>query len=799
MAILNNSNAISTTGAYNLTNSLRFRASASAFLSRTPGTAGNRRTWTWSGWIKRGSITANSPLFTVSQDSANFTVVRFGPGTTDKLEIYTIRSSVDYSEETVALFRDPSAWYHVVFSVDTTQATASNRIRIYVNGVQQITTQFYGQIPQNEDTFVNTANAHNICRNTDTTTQHFDGYLDEVNFIDGQALTPSSFGSFNTTTGVWQPERYTGTYGTNGFYLNFTDIALTSGSNTGLGRDFSGNGNFWNTNNISVTAGTTYDAMSDVPTLTSATAANYATWNPVVPYVAGIALSNGNLNIAYSSGSGATGVLGTIGIASGKWYWEYTFTASNPNFYLGWRTPDGVIYFGVGCSTGNVLTETSSGSFSGSTVTVANGDVIGVAFDYAAGACYYYKNNTLFFTLTGFTTSNSTLFPIRNIWSSGGGASSGATNFGQRPFAYTPPSGYLGLNTFNLPDSTIVKGNVYMDATLYTGTGSSQTIVNAGGFRPDFVWIKCRSVSNNNSLFDSTRGATAQLFSNLTNAEAVGSDGFTSFNSNGFSLDNSGSGGNVNVSGRTYVGWQWNANNGTTSTNTNGSTTSTVQANTTAGFSIVTYTGTGSAATVGHGLGVAPRMIIIKRRNGAVNWPVFNINIGNQFFLQLNTTDNATNQNVVPGGNWWNNTNPTSSVFSIGTIGDNNASGGTFVAYCWAEIAGFSKFGSYVGNFSADGPFVYTGFRPEFILGKDTTVAGQEWFIYDTARNTFNVANRFLSPTFAQAETASTGVGIDILSNGFKIRMADNRENRSGSTYIYMAFAENPFKNANAR
>jgi hypothetical protein len=784
--MLSASKTAAPSGGYNLNNSLRIRGiDASAYLNRTPAGAGNRRTWTYSAWIKRGNITPAAGGQSLFYAGSSTTTPRGGivfgnAGTDNKLSfngmLYNTTTQV-LGLETSAEFRDPSAWYHIVVVLDTTQATSSNRAKIYVNG-SQVTAFGTATYPSlNQELQYNDAILH--------ATRHpsgdyeYDGYLAEVNFIDGQALTPSSFGSTNATTGVWQPAKYTGTYGTNGFYLPFSDIATTSGSNAGLGKDFSGNANYWTTNNISVTAGTTYDAMIDVPTNTSATVANYAVLNPVIPYVAGIALSNGNLNVAYSSGSGSVGVLGTIGISSGKWYWEYTFTATNPNFYLGWRTPDGVIYFGVGCSTGNVLTETSSGSFSGSTVTVANGDVIGIAFDYAAGACYYYKNNTLFFTLTGFTTSSSTLFPIRGIWSSGGGASSGAVNFGQRPFAYTPPSGYLRLNTFNLPDSTIPQGNKYMDATTYTGNNASRSITNTGSFKPDFVWIKDRSRLCSNDLVDSVRGVNKALISDATTSEYTGSF-ISSFDSTGFSLPANTTSDNfyTNISGDSFVAWQWQAGQGSTSSNTSGSITTTTSVNTTAGFSVFTFTGTGASASVGHGLGVAPKFMVFKRRNSTSNWNVLTNAAGsNQYgFLDLTTA-------FAAAGETW-----TSTVINIG---GNFVNGGTYVCYAWAEIAGFSAFGSFTANNSSNGNFIYLGFRPRWIMTKQTSGSGGAWFILDTARNTFNVMNNILD---ANTNGAERNDNIwDATANGMKLRIA-----LSGD-FIYAAFAENPFKNALAR
>jgi hypothetical protein len=354
-----------------------------------------------------------------------------------------------------------------------------------------------------------------------------------------------------------------------------------------------------------------------------------------------------------------------------------------------------------------------------------------------------------------------------------------------------------------LPTSTIVKGNTVMDATLWTGNSSTQSIVNAAPFKPDFVWIKNRTGANNHALFDSVRGATLRLYSDSTIAEQTEATTLTAFNSNGFSVSSSGA---VNASANNYVGWQWQAGQGSSSSNTNGSITSTVSVNASAGFSVVTYTGTGGAsATVGHGLGVTPSLIIVKERSSNVSgwnaWTVYHSSIGATGNLVLNTTA-ATNTAIYA----WNNTAPTSSVFTIAYsagAGVNYTS--NYVAYCWTPIAGYSAFGSYTGNGSADGPFVYLGFRPKFVMIKVTSAA-QPWIIIDTARNTYNVAGDYLMADSSSAENAlspiSTATALDILSNGFKLRnnaSSSGYTNASSATYIYMAFAENPFKNALAR
>jgi hypothetical protein len=774
---------------YNLTRSVRTRASASANLSRTFGAAPTVRTkQTLSVWFKRGTLSTEQVLMAGYDGvSAGGTRLVLLSGNTVEFHFAASTSLI-----TTQVFRDPSAWYHIVLSIDTTQATASNRVKLYVNG-SQITAFGTANYPsQNALSQFTLNNGNNKIASQDNNANYFDGYLAEVNFIDGQALTPSSFGSTNALTGVWQPARYTGTYGTNGFYLPFTDnSALTTSSNVGLGRDYSGNGNYWTTNNISITAGVTYDSMTDVPTLTSATAANFAVLNPLDN--GGLTITNGNLNASRGSGGSWVAAKSTVGVASGKWYWEFTSTvnqsaggpnqaigiskASSPtNTYLG-SDANSWSYFQ---NNGNKWTNNTSSAYGSGW---ASGDVIGVALDVDNGTLTFYKNNVSQGTaFTGLTSG----FYFPSVSMENGSA--GAINFGQRPFAYTPPTGFVALNTFNLPTSTIVKGNTVMDATTYSGTGSTQSIVNAAGFKPDFVWLKSRSAATNNVVYDSVRGFTKQLIIALgVPAETTESNGLTAFNSNGFSV---GSLSTINTNAATYVGWQWQAGQGSSSSNTNGTITSTVSVNASAGFSVATYTGTGvNGATVGHGLGVAPSLIFAKARSTAGNsWQVYHSSLGNTGTLFLEKTDSVSNSS-----NWWNNTSPTSSVFSLGTSGFVNANTTTYVAYCWTPIAGYSAFGSLIGNGSSDGVFVYTGFRPKFVMMKSTSTGN--WVMIDTARNPYNVAQAYLAANSSGAEATGSPV-IDTLSNGFKIRTTWTDINPSGTSVIYAAFSEVPFKNS---
>ena len=340
--------------------------------------------------------------------------------------------------------------------------------------------------------------------------------------------------------------------------------------------------------------------------------------------------------------------------------------------------------------------------------------------------------------------------------------------------------------------TTIDDPSAYFQTALWTGNNTTQAITNDGNsdLQPDLVWLKMRSSEANQShrWTDSTRGVTKSLESDDNDTELTEASGLTAFNSDGFTL---GGAGGYNGSGRTYVGWQWKANGGTTSSNTDGSVTSTVQANTTAGFSIVTYTATGSGdITVGHGLGAVPKVIIGKVRNQTYSWRVYHESIGNANTLILNLT------NASSATNAWGDTNPTSSVFTAGRGADDNmnfGSGDTIVAYCFAEKQGYSKFGSYTGNGNADGAFVYTGFKPAFLILKNTADIA-DWTVWDTTRYPTNPQNIQLYPNLNNPEdTHSASTIIDFLSNGFKLRGTNNKVNGSSDSIIYMAFAEHPF------
>ena len=788
-------------GGYQISRSLRFNSADTTYLGRTPSTAGNRQIFTWSGWVKRSALTLANTLFGARNVGSNPYADFYFSNT----NVFTCDFGPDASRVTggtTAVFRDTSAWYHVVVAVDTTQATDTNRVKVYINN-QLFTLSAYPA--QNLSTDVNNTVAHQMGRR-DGGDQFLNGYMTEVNFIDGQQLTPSSFGETNADTGVWQPKAYSGSYGTNGFELNFSDNSNTTAAT--LGKDYSGNGNNWTPNNFSVTAGAGNDSLVDSPTsygtdtgVGGTVRGNYATFNPLVK-LGTVPLVNGNLDTTSTASSNST--QSTIAVSSGKWYVEFV--------------PSSRIYPRIGVQD---ITETNS-NMAGS-VTIAwgggnelfingssvgaygqeyvGGDVIGVAVDVDTRKVWFSKNGTwINFTGSGADPATGTN-PVGTLAGTNAIAyavrSESCTvtaNFGQRPFSYTAPSGFKALCTQNLPVPTIgattaTQAGNYFNTALWTGDNTTNRNI-AVGFEPDLVWTKGRnSASWSHFWQDRLRGFVNFIQSPSTAAETTTTPNIVSGTySSGFTIQNNG---NSNNSGSTYVAWNWKAN-GSGSTNTAGSITSTVSANTTSGFSVLTYTGNGSNATVGHGIGIAPSMVIVKQRNTTRSWIVYNSNIGATKYLVLDSTGAAGTYAF-----FWNDTAPTSSVFSIGTDGAVNTSAGTYVAYCFAPIAGYSAFGSYTGNGSADGPFVFTGMRPAYVMVKRTDTTDQ-WTVYDSARNTSNLTNRILYPNLANAEDVGTD-GIDMLSNGIKMRNTYSNLNASGGTYIYMAFASNPFKYSLAR
>lgn len=759
--------------------SLRFRSSNANYLNKTFGAAGNRQKMTYSFWMKRTPGNGGY-IYCVdwsgSGASQGFATIRFA---SDQLIVSNETSNAyDWYYQTTMKFLDASRWYHIVVAIDTTQATAANRVIIYVDNV--ILSTFAGSsVPSQNYSTKHNGTALRIGEgdNGGALYAPWDGYLAEVNFVDGTQLTPSSFGEYNSDN-IWVPKAYTGTYGTNGYYLKFAPGAV--------GTDSSGNGNNWTVNSFQVTvANTQYDIVTDSPvdygTDTGAGAevkGNYCTFNPN-DKSGNITLTEGNLTVTSAANQNAARA--TIGVSSGKWYWEVK--AISTNFFTGVSrynaTTGGIPGYNdsLGWMWGQVLgtmyyyQNGAQGTGYGS-VTAAN-DIIGVALNMDAGQITYYINGVS--QGVSSLTPSGTVFPTfcQNNATS---VPSQTYNFGQRAFSFAAPSGYKALCTANISRPT--------DSSLWFN-----------GESPDFMWIKNRSTTGYHVLTDTVRGMGLHLYTNNTGAEGSG-PALTEMNKFGMTVLNEAS---VLTNGSTnsHVYWGWKAAGPTTVTNTNGTLTSQVSTNPSTGFSIVKYTGTGTAGTVGHGLGATPQFIIHYNRAGGYSWRVYHASMVQSSYTPYSgyISMDTTGFNLDTSGAW-NNTAPTSSVFSIGNGAQVNSSGGNYIAYCWTSIPGYSAFGNYTGNASTDGPFVYLGFRPKVVIFKRTDSTG-DWLIIDSVRDSYNPTNVAVYPELSNAE--GTGWNIDYLSNGFKMRFSGPNLNGSGGTYVYAAFAESPFKFARAR
>ena len=767
-------------GGIQLERSLRFNSGDSTYLERTPSSAGNRKTNTLSFWVKLGQTGLSDSGTVASCNSSN----------TDASNIsVVIRDSgvriVGYYNNfriTNRILRDPTSWYHIVLVIDTTQASADNRIKIYVNGVQETSFSTSGNVSQNDDLgFAQASTTRVGSRSNDGNGSYFDGYLTEVNFIDGQAYDPSYFGFTDAQTGQWRPKKYGGTYGTTGFHLDFSDNSSTAA----LGIDKSGNGNNFTPNNFSVASGSDNDSVTDTPTN------NFVTLNPLERFTHNCTLSDGNLKATGSSES-YPGAAADIELTSGKWYYEFKITSktNNPicgvcqNNYVSGGTgrimyrADGVYIMS------NSSEPTDPDSF-------GVGDIIGVAIDldHGDGLIRFYKNGTLQTVNSGLNNVKSNLsistlgglLPYIQMYT----GDACTVNFGQQPFVHTPPTGHRALNSKNratpIPPS-MVRPQRHFETLLYTGNNTDDTNITGLEFKPDFVWIKERSGTEPHLLFNSVqRGLTAHTFlkSNTSAVEANDPNALQSFNKDGFQI---GTSSELNANSETYAAWCWKAG-GTAVSNTDGSITSSVSANQEAGFSICGFTiNTSGVYTIGHGLGKAPDWIMMKNRDTTNNWDCYHSYIGNTKRFKLNSRD-AGEDYTEP----WNDTTPTSSVFtSTGSWlgGDGNK----IIAYCWTSIPGYSKMGGYTGNGSSDGPYVHLGFKPAWFLVKADL--SESWYLYDNKRNTFNPVNTDFRPDHDYAESSNL-IG-DFLSDGVKIRATDSAYNGSGSSYFYIAFAERP-------
>ena len=794
---------------YRIQRSLRFEDGDAAYLRKSDfGTPGSTKIFTFSAWIKRGQLGDWFPI--AGSHSGTYAFTTFAVDSSDRL-VWRVRNSSisDLTRiESTARLRDNSAWYHVLLQRDSTDSTAGDRAKLYINGVRvtDFDTENTDELDRTYSSdFLQDINIGRV-QISSSNIKYADGYIAEYYYIDGTALDPSSFTETDSTTGQLVPKKYTGSFGTNGFYLNFADNSAATAA--AIGKDLSGNGNNFTPNNISVTPGTGNDSLEDTPTN------NWCTINPLDgPTSTTLHYSQGNLTTESTSNSARNLVNGTFGVTSGKWYWELTVDNANGRCIVGVALADANRHdyvgkddkgWGIYQLTGNKY-HNGVGKSYGSAWTTA-GDVVQIALDADNSKIWFGINGTFIAggnpaAGIGAAYTNVTggaLFPSIGDGSSGGDYKA-TLNFGQQAFVYTPPTGFKSLNAANLPGGTVKKGSEYFNTIVWSCDGTSPRAITGVGFQPDFIWTKPRSTADDHLLMDVIRGTGNQkwLATNSTSAEGIAfnNGNVTSLDSDGFTVGTTGGTNQLNATSRAPVAWNWKAG-GSGSANTDGSISSTVSVNADAGFSIVSYTGNGTAgATIGHGLGVAPSMVIVKNRDTATDWSVWAEPVVDQYgaayaiFLQAQS--GAGSYSGV-----FNSTAPTSTVFSVGTSSSTNTSSDDYIAYCFSEVEGYCKIGKYTGNGNTNGRFVYTGFRPAFVMTKRIDSTGS-WYMFDNTRAPFNEAEPYLLANATNVE--ATDLGWDLLSNGFKHRTSYIEQNNSSGIYMYMAFAETPFKYANAR
>ena len=839
MAIFPGSAIPSAAGDYTIDYSCRFNRADNSYLSWTPSGAGSETKATVSVWVKPGALSgANRQIY-----STGLTLASAPSYLAIELRTSDMRISAGYPNDsspiltlkTNAVFRDPSAWYHIVVAFDTTDVTASDRVKLYVNGERVTSWETETTISSADQVInINQAVPNNIGRYAYTESWEWDGYMAEFYKIDGTAYTPSDFGETNEDTNQWIPKDASGlTFGTNGFYLKFQDSAS-------LGDDSSGNTNDFTSSGLAAT-----DQMLDTPTN------NFCTMNPLFKTSlsgAGCDFTEGNLEVTKGSNSYLITTAGMGTPTSGKWYYEVVPTAFSST----------TGYDGVGFVTIDYLNNPSSGPFnnaagyqyatsgnktnSGSSTSYGTAwstdDIIGIALDLDNGYIYASKNNTWQASgdpTSGASGTNAMFGSVSGSFCAFGYDGDGVGlnliyNFGQDSsfagektaqgnqdgnevgdFYYTPPTGYLALCTSNLPEPAIVLPEPYFEMLTATGDGTSSKTWSGLEFQPDLVWAKDYDGTEQDAdhqWMDVLRGADQILRVNLADAEvdgstSLGSGSLRTFTSDGFTVqDGTTNNNNLNYSGDSIIAYNWKAG-GTGVANTDGSISSTVSANTTSGFSMATFTSNVTAgATVGHGLTQAPEMIWSKIRDDGTSWVSGATSMADTTpwgWAWLLNHHHAWNNRDEE----WNDTTPGASVFTLGS-GGSNVGSHPVIAYCFHSVEGYSKIGYYYGNGNANGPFMYTGFRPSFVIfkGNGTNLHNH---MLDNKRWTYNPLGVTLGPepglATDDAEVPSNeGSGhVDFLSNGFKIRSDNGNANDNTTRFIFIAFAESPFKYSNAR
>ena len=761
---------------YEIENSARFNDNDLAYMYRTPSSATNRIKWTYSVWVKRANLSSGSHVFLSAYSPPYYFTYCGFENNSIVFGSYDLISTgwIDFVQSTDVM-RDSSAWYHLVWVYDSANATTSNRVKLYVNN-KLITSFLSANYPTSSYAgWINNTVQHSVgSLNFNNSRQGYvDGYMSQVAFVDGQALDPTSFGE--DKNGVWIPKDVSGlTFGTNGFYLDF--------SNSGaLGTDVSGNANNFTSSGL-----TSSDQVTDTPSN------NFATLNALLT----TSISDGNLYHTYISGTYDSAV-STLSVTSGKWYAECTITKNGT--YPGFGIVEADAAIATNPSNVNYIGSTNGGGYGfypglgwyrnqtllqSNTTSISTGSVIGLALDLDSSprTIKVYDDGTLIDTLSNIDLPSAGYIFGTSIYT-GNSSAAGRWNFGQTAFVHTPPTDHLALSTANLPEPTIgpnsdIKPEDCFATVLYTGNGtaigSGGKVITGVGFQPDMVWIKNRDAADSWMVFDSVRGATKYLSLNSTADEATSTESLTSFDADGFTLGNQNA---VNTNTENYVAYCFKI---------------------TAGFfDIQNNLGTGVAKTVAHDLGVVPAFIINKAydRGTGSNWPVY----CEAWPVPDPETDNQILNGtlaIIDDSTMWNDTAPTSSVFSVGT-NVTNLNGVNSIVYLFANVPNFCKIGYYEGNGSADGAFQYLGFSPILHINKRTDAAAS-WNIYDTKRSPYNPMDKQLFLDSPNVENTTSGGIKDALSNGVKLRGTGSTTNASGGDYITLSIGTSS-KYSNAR
>jgi len=757
--------------------SCRFDEPDSDSLTYTPGGAGDTKVGTFSCWMKIGedavSINDFVAVFAAGPSATYRTQIGFD-NNTNALEFAHVENNVVLTQITTdRYFSFTDTWFNLVVSWDMDDSTASTRIRLYVNGVELTNFSTDTREAAGSTLYFGSTDVHAISQRGAYADNFFDGYMAEVCWVDGTQLTPSSFGETDTSTGRWIPKDPSGlTFGTTGFYLAFA-------SGNDLGDDTSGNTNDFTENNIDTTNGS--NQMYDTPSQ------NFCTGNPNFPKAAGEQnlWVKGNTEIQSTTGnSNAKCTQGIEYNATGKFYWEVQLTLAGNVVYVGiaannWtRDPSsGTQTLWYRSDTGDAIDEGNTSITYGDAY--VNGDIIGVLYDADNDQLTFYNEDVS--QGVAFSNIKSRLqFPIFPAASINSTAGTNAWDFNFGAWRYWDGT----TTTFDSTAGGYFRNTVPTDAVAVQ---QDNLLANTAGIT-GLSWIKNRDAADPHVFQNRISGIYEYLEPNDQTALTTNTNSVQRFLQQGVQIGNMDA---VNTSAESFVLWQW-ANDGSEVTNTDGSISgdSTVRANTTAGFSMVRWSGSGSADTIGHGLGATPSLIIVKNTASASHsWYVYHTSTGNTgaTFLNLSSA-------FAPSSTYWNDTSPTSTVF---TVGSNAGTNGTTAAdnqyaFCWAAVEGYSAFGSYTGNQDNDGPYVFLGFAPTWVMIKESDAAGSNWHIWDNKRRTYNPNTRDLNADLTNAE-GYNAADIDLLGSGFKIRTVGTGTNESGKTYIYVAFAENPF------